>query len=104
MEGGEAFGGGKAGVAFDPLNFLKKPCVVFRIAALVSAYKVYKSTLMHAYETLLPQATVCCVLMQVLESKNPQKPLYRFVLRKNHDFSTDIKKRILILIEPIIGW
>ena len=35
MEGTEAFGGGKVGGSFDPLNFLKKPCVVFRIAALV---------------------------------------------------------------------
>jgi len=35
MEGSEAFGGGKAGGSFDPLNFLKKPCVVFRIAALL---------------------------------------------------------------------
>merc|ERR1712117_143634 len=35
MEGCEAFGGGKAGAAFDPLAFLKKPCVVFRIACLL---------------------------------------------------------------------
>eukprot|EP00090_Calanus_glacialis_P004642 TRINITY_DN13490_c0_g1_i2.p1 TRINITY_DN13490_c0_g1~~TRINITY_DN13490_c0_g1_i2.p1 ORF type:complete len:218 (-),score=26.06 TRINITY_DN13490_c0_g1_i2:159-812(-) len=35
MEGGEAFGGGKVGGSFDPLTFLKKPCVVFRIAALL---------------------------------------------------------------------
>merc|ERR1711915_673262 len=35
MEGSEAFGGGKVGGSFDPLNFLKKPCVVFRIAALL---------------------------------------------------------------------
>merc|ERR1711915_1135326 len=35
MEGTEAFGGGKVGGSFDPLNFLKKPCVVFRIAALL---------------------------------------------------------------------
>ena len=38
--GGGAFGGAKAGAAAqDPMAFLRKPSVVFRIGALVRGYK-----------------------------------------------------------------
>eukprot|EP00096_Caligus_rogercresseyi_P008828 TRINITY_DN2862_c0_g1_i1.p1 TRINITY_DN2862_c0_g1~~TRINITY_DN2862_c0_g1_i1.p1 ORF type:complete len:227 (-),score=69.49 TRINITY_DN2862_c0_g1_i1:1291-1971(-) len=39
--GGGAFGGGKAGREQDPLIFVKKPAVVLRIAALLSAIIVF---------------------------------------------------------------
>ena len=36
MDGGGAFGGVKAGSQVDPMSYLRKPSVVFRIGALVS--------------------------------------------------------------------
>ena len=36
MEAGGAFGGVKAGSMVDPMAYLRKPSVVFRIGALVS--------------------------------------------------------------------
>ena len=42
--GGGAFGGAKAGAAAqDPMAFLRKPSVVFRIGALVGGYTGYNS-------------------------------------------------------------
>lgn len=39
--GGEAFGGGKAGGAFDPLTFVKRPSVILRLCSLLFAVIVF---------------------------------------------------------------
>jgi hypothetical protein len=36
MDGGGAYGGGKAGAPFDPIQFVQRPQVILRAACLVS--------------------------------------------------------------------
>jgi hypothetical protein len=39
MDGGGAYGGGKAGSPFDPIQFVQRPQVILRAACLVSCFK-----------------------------------------------------------------
>lgn len=36
MDGGGAYGGGKAGASFDPIQFVQRPQVILRAVCLVS--------------------------------------------------------------------
>ena len=42
MDGGGAFGAGKAGGQFDPMGYVKKPSVILRAVCLVSLIELVK--------------------------------------------------------------
>lgn len=53
MDGGGAYGGGKAGAPFDPITFVQRPHVILKAVCLVSLIKAIKSKNIIANDTFL---------------------------------------------------
>jgi len=62
MDDGEAFGGGKVGGPFDPVAFLKKPIVVLRLLALLSAIIVFGCISSQGWQYHQEKAKDICIM------------------------------------------